>query len=205
MTDAPAQPPARDLLTRFRDREIVHPASREAWRAWLAEHHASSPGVWLARWPRDTGSPSLDYEAIVEEALCFGWIDGQLVKLPDGRRAHRLTPRSRRSGWSRSNRERVERLTAEGLMTDAGRAVVADAQARGTWLSQEAAENLEEPMALTAALDANARARAGWDAYPASLRRGLIWWVTSAKRDETRTRRIGRITGLAERGERPNF
>jgi uncharacterized protein YdeI (YjbR/CyaY-like superfamily) len=205
VTDAPAQPPARDLITRFRERDVVHPASRVAWRAWLAEHHASSPGIWLARWPRDSGAPSLDYEAIVEEALCFGWIDGQLVKLPDGRHAHRLTPRSKRSGWSRSNRERVERLSAQGRMTDAGLAAVADAKARGTWLSQEAAENLRQPPTLVAALDANARARAGWDAYPASLRRGLIWWVTSAKRDETRDRRVARIVGLAERGERPNF
>lgn len=202
MTD-PAQP-APELVATFRDRAVVHPGTREAWRAWLAEHHASSPGIWLARWPRDTGRPSLDYEAIVEEALCFGWIDGQLVKLPDGRRAHRLTPRSRRSGWARSNRERVERLIAEGRMTDAGLAVVADAKARGTWLSQEAAENLAEPPALVAALRANARARAGWDAYPASLRRGLIWWVTSAKRDETRARRVARILESAERGERPN-
>jgi uncharacterized protein YdeI (YjbR/CyaY-like superfamily) len=208
VSDSPGpqpHPPSDAPADAFRGRSVVHPESREAWRAWLAEHHATSRGVWLAKWPRETGHPALDYEAIVEEALCFGWIDGQIVKLPDGRPAHLVTPRSRRSGWSRSNRDRVERLVADGRMSAAGLAAVADARTRGTWTMQEAAEHLEEPTALGRALEASPRARAGWDAYPPSLRRGLIWWVISAKRDATRERRVATIIGLAEKGERPAF
>ncbi len=125
--------------------------------------------------------------------------------LGDGRQAQLLTPRRPRSGWARSNKERVERLIAEGRMTDAGMAVVRAAQADGTWSMQDAAEALIEPDELAAALDARPDARRQWDAFPRSPRRALIWWVMSARRPETRTRRVAQIVDEAAQGRRANF
>ncbi|MDP9468286.1 MAG: YdeI/OmpD-associated family protein [Chloroflexota bacterium] len=186
-------------------RPLVHPGSRAAWRAWLAEHHASVDGVWLARWTKASGRATLTYEAIVEEALCFGWIDGLVHTLNDGRQAQLLTPRRPGSGWARSNKDRVERLIAAGRMADAGLAAIRAAHANGSWSMQDAAEALIEPTELAAALDANPEARRQWDAFPRSPRRALIWWVMSAKRPETRDRRVAQIVSEAAEGRRANY
>jgi uncharacterized protein YdeI (YjbR/CyaY-like superfamily) len=188
----------------YRGRALLHPESIEEWRAWLSEHHRVINGAWLARWTKSSGRNSLDYGQVVEEALCFGWIDGLVNSLPDGRQAHLLTPRRAGSGWSRSNKERVERLTGEGRMTAAGLAVIDAAKADGSWTSLDDAEALIEPVALAAALDAVPSARQHWDRFSASTRRALIWWVTSAKRDETRARRVTIIVSEAEQGRRAN-
>ena len=189
----------------YRGRPLVHPESREAWRAWLAEHHATVDGVWLARWTKASGGESVSYDAIVEEALCYGWIDGVLNRLDDGRHAQLLTPRRPGSGWARSNKERFERLIADGRMTEAGMAVIRAAKADGSWSMQDAAEALIEPPELAAALDARPEARRHWDAFPKSPRRALIWWVMSAKRPETKARRVAQIVDEAAQGRRAGF
>jgi len=189
----------------YRGRPLVHPETIAEWRSWLAEHHADTDGVWLATWKRASGKTPLDYGAIVEEALCFGWIDGLVNTLPDGRQAQLLTPRRRGSGWSGSNKERVQRLVADGRMTEAGMRVIDAAKADGSWSMQDAAEALIEPAELKAALDANSEARQQWDAFPRSPRRALIWWVMSAKRPETRDRRVATIVSEAAQGRRANY
>ena len=189
----------------YRGRPLIHPESIPEWRRWLAEHHADTNGVWLAGWKRASGKPSLDYGQIVEEALCFGWIDGLVNTLEDGRQAQLLTPRRKGSGWSRSNKERVERLIADGRMTEAGMRVIESAKADGSWSLLDASEALIEPDELKAALDANREARRQWDAFPKSPRKALIYWVTSAKRPETRERRVTRIVEEAAQGRRANF
>jgi uncharacterized protein YdeI (YjbR/CyaY-like superfamily) len=189
----------------YRGRPLVHPRSIAEWRRWLAKHHADTDGVWLATWKRASGKTPLDYGAIVEEALCFGWIDGLVNTLEDGRQAQLLTPRRRGSGWSRSNKERIERLLADGRMTDAGMRVIDAARADGSWTLLDASEALLEPPELSAALDANPAARRQWDAFPRSPRKALIFWVTSAKRPETRLRRVTTIVGEAAKGRRANY
>ena len=186
-------------------RPLLHPETIAAWRDWLSRHHRDSDGVWLARWTKASGRTPLDYGAVVEEALCFGWIDGLTHSLGDGRQAHLLTLRRRGSGWSRSNKERVERLIADGRMAEAGLAAIEAAKADGSWTSLDAAEALIEPEELADALDANPEARRQWDAFPRSPRRALIWWVTSAKRPETRARRVATIVSEAAVGRRANF
>jgi len=188
----------------YRGRPLIHPRTIAAWRDWLMKHHQDTDGVWLARWKRASGRIPLDYAQIVEEALCFGWIDGVTNTLDDGRQAQLLTPRRRGSGWSPSNKERVERLVADGRMTDAGMRVIEAARADGSWSMQDAAEALIEPVELAAALDANPEARRHWDRFPRSPRRALIWWVMSAKRPETRQRRVTTIVDEAEKGRRAN-
>jgi uncharacterized protein YdeI (YjbR/CyaY-like superfamily) len=193
------------MSEQHKGRPLLHPESPEAWRAWLAEHHASVDGVWLARWTKASGRASVAYEAIVEEALCFGWIDGLVHTLGDGRQAQLLTPRRPGSGWARSNKDRVARLIAEGLMTPAGLATVRAAQADGSWSMLDAAEALIEPAELAVALDANPEARRQWDAFQRSPRRALIWWVMSAKRPATRARRVAQIVDEAAQGRRANY
>lgn len=186
-------------------RPLIHPDNREAWRQWLAEHHALIDGVWLARWTKARGRVTLDYDAIVEEALCFGWIDGLVHTLPDGRHAQLVTPRRAGSGWSRSNKDRVERLIADGRMAAAGIAVIEAAKADGSWSMQDAAEALIEPAELAAGLDAVPAARSHWNAFPRSPKRALIWWVMSAKRPQTRARRVETIVNEAAEGRRANY
>jgi uncharacterized protein YdeI (YjbR/CyaY-like superfamily) len=181
---------------------VYHPASRGAWRAWLEAHHETERGVWVASWRRRTGRASVPYPEVVEEALCFGWIDSTVNVLDDDRSLQLVTPRKPRSSWTRLNRERVARMEAAGRMTDAGRRAVAAAQANGWWTLYDTVEDLEEPDDLAAALDDRPRARATWDAFPPSARKGMLWWVVSAARPETRARRIGRIVADAERGHR---
>lgn len=189
----------------YRGRPLIHPESIAEWREWLVQHHQDTDGAWLAGWKRASGRTSLDYGEIVEEALCFGWIDSLVNTLDDGRQAQLLTPRRRGSAWSRSNKERVERLVADGRMTDVGMRVIEAAKADGSWSMQDAAEALIEPAELKAALDGNSEARRHWDAFPKSPRRALIWWVMSAKRPETRQRRVATIVDEAGRGRRANF
>lgn len=188
----------------YRGRPLIHPESIAAWRQWLAEHHATTDGAWLATWKRASGKTPLDYGQIVEEALCFGWIDGVVNTLDDGRLAQLLTPRRRGSAWSSSNKERVARLVADGRMTAAGVRVIEAARADGSWSVQDAAEALIEPPELKDALDANEEARRHWDAFPKSPRRALIWWVMSAKRPMTRDRRVATIVEEAAHGRRAN-
>jgi len=188
----------------YRGRPLIHPKTIDEWRRWLTRHHHDTNGVWLARWKKASGKIPLDYAQIVEEALCFGWIDGVTNTLDDGRQAQLLTPRRRGSGWSPSNKERVERLVADGRMTDAGMRVIEAARADGSWSMQDAAEALIEPPELASALDASPEARRHWDAFPRSPRRALIWWVMSAKRSETRQRRVTTIVEEASQGRRAN-
>jgi uncharacterized protein YdeI (YjbR/CyaY-like superfamily) len=199
----------RGPLAEHRGRPLIQPPDRAAWRAWLEEHHASTDGAWVARWSRASGrsqsDPTVDYDALVEEALCFGWIDGVVNRLPDGRQAQLVTPRRRGSGWASSNKQRVERLVADGRMTPAGQAVIDAARADGSWSMQDAAEALLEPPELAAALDAVPAARQAWDSFPRSPRRALIWWVMSARRQETRQRRVAAIVAEAAEGRRANF
>jgi uncharacterized protein YdeI (YjbR/CyaY-like superfamily) len=181
---------------------IYHAEAREAWRAWLAAHHAATSGVWLASWKRGTGWPAVPYEEAVEEALCFGWIDSTVNTLDEARGLQLMTPRRPRSGWTRLNRERVARLEAEGRMTEAGRRAVEVAKENGWWSLYDAVEDLVEPDDLAGALDAVPRARAHWDTFPPSARKQMLWQVISAAKPSTRARRIAKIVADAEQGRR---
>ncbi len=184
------------------DFPIYHAETRAQWRSWLEGNHDAAPGVWLCSWRAPTGRPRCPYPEVVEEALCFGWIDSTVNLLDDDRGLQLVTPRKPKSTWTRLNRRRVAKMEASGLMTDAGRHAVEVAEANGWWTIYDPVEDLLEPDALAAALDANADARAAWDAFPASARKMMLWWVISAARDDTRTRRITAIVAKAAVGER---
>jgi uncharacterized protein YdeI (YjbR/CyaY-like superfamily) len=184
--------------------ERFHPPDRAAWRGWLAANHATAAGVWLVTFKKATGRPRVEYAEAVEEALCFGWVDSLARRIDDERSRLLFTPRKRGSGWSRPNKERVERLLAAGLMTPAGLVVVEAARADGSWSALDDVENLVEPGDLRAALDADPEARRNWDGFPRSARRGILEWISTAKRAETRAKRVEETARLAAQGIRAN-
>jgi uncharacterized protein YdeI (YjbR/CyaY-like superfamily) len=171
----------------------VSPTSRTAWRAWLQKHHAASPGVWLLLAKKRSGLRSPSYTDAVEEALCFGWIDGLLNPLDDKRYKQLFTPRKPKSAWAASNKARVARLTEQGLMAPAGRRAVEIAQANGSWGALDHVEALDVPPDLQRALHRNAAAKRQWAACTAGHRKQFLYWLANARREETRVRRIGQI------------
>jgi len=186
-------------------REIVEVRDRAAWRRWLVERHEQREAIWLVFHKKTSDGASPSYEEAVEEALCFGWIDSTVNRLDERRMLQLFAPRKPRSTWSRSNRERVARLERDGLLAPAGRAAIEVAQANGSWTALEAVERLEEPPDLAAALDADAAAREHWNGFSPSSRKAILWWVASAKRPETRARRIEQTARMAARGLRAQF
>jgi uncharacterized protein YdeI (YjbR/CyaY-like superfamily) len=178
--------------------------ARAELRAWLERHHATSRGVWVVRWKKDSGHPWVSTADLSEEALCFGWVDSQPRSL-DGERSQLLvTPRKPRSSWSRVNRDRIARLEAAGLMAPAGRQAVAIAKSNGSWSALDAVENLEEPPDLVAALDALPAARAYWDTFPRSTKRAILEWIGPAKSQQTRDKRVSTTVSEAAQGRRAN-
>ncbi len=177
--------------------------SRDAWRAWLMEHHATSPGVWLVTWKRGSGHPVLEYDDVVEELLCVGWIDGQTGSVDAERRRLYVSPRRPKGVWARTNKERVERLAAAGLLLPAGIAAIERAKTNGAWEALDAVDALELPADLVAALDAAPGARATWESFSPSVRRMGLGWVLAAKRPETRAARVSDVADSASRGLKP--
>lgn len=188
----------------FDEAPEVEPADRDTWRHWLEANHATARGVWLVGWRPSSGRTSVTYEAAVEEALCFGWVDSRGGKVDERRTKLYFAPRRPGSGWARSNKERVERLTAAGRMAPAGIRSVERAKDDGSWTILDAVERLELPDDLRVALDAHPPARPHWDAFPRSAKRALLVWVVTAKRDETRARRIEETAIAAQRNEHAN-
>ena len=184
------------------DVERVHPHDRAAWRAWLAENHTAKTGVWLVTWRPSSGMPVLSYEDAVLEALAVGWVDSKGARLDDRRTMLYFAPRRRGSSWSRPNKQRIERLRAEGLMRPAGEAAVLAAQADGSWSRLDEVEDLIVPPDLAEALAAHTGARQNWDAFPRSPRRAMLEWIVLAKRPETRAARIRSVADAAARTAR---
>jgi uncharacterized protein YdeI (YjbR/CyaY-like superfamily) len=176
--------------------------SRDAWREWLSANHATSAGVWLVTWKSRTGRPTFPYEEAVEEALCFGWIDGQRGRGEEERIFQWFAPRRPKSTWARSNKERVARLEAAGLMAPAGLAAVERARANGSWDALDDIDNLVVPPDLAAALAERPGARDNWAGCSPSSRRMALAWVTQVKSPEIRAWRVARVADQVARGER---
>ena len=182
----------------------VHPKTRREWRAWLEKNHAQTEGVWLVTYKKATGKPRLEYDESVEEALCFGWVDSKPGKLDDERSMLYFAPRKPGSNWSKPNKDRVARLLEAGLMRPAGLEKVEAAKRDGTWTALDGVEALEIPEDLGRALDALPNARAFFEAFPRSVKRGILEWILNAKKPETRANRIEETATLANENKRAN-
>lgn len=176
--------------------------SRAGWREWLEANHGTSTGVWAVTFRKGSGGPIVRYEELVEEALCFGWVDSRGGKLDERRTMLRFTPRKAGSKWSRPNKERVARLEAASLIGPAGVASIDSAKADGSWTALDDVENLVVPEDLAAAFEAHPGSAENWEGFPRSPKRGILEWVVSAKRPETRSKRVEETAALAAKGER---
>lgn len=182
----------------------VHPKTLAEWRKWLVENHARTEGVWLVSYKKATGKLRFDFNEAVEEALCFGWIDSKGNKVDDERSMVWFTPRKQGTGWSRINKERIERLIETGRMSAAGRAKVEAAKQDGSWNALDAVEALEIPSDLEKAFSKNKTARGYFEAFPRSVKRAILEWISCAKRPETRAKRIEETVTKAEQNIRAN-
>lgn len=182
----------------------IHPKTRAAWRTWLNAHCTQNEGVWLISFKKATGKQRLDYNAAVEEALCFGWVDSRPNTVDEERSMLWFAPRRAGTGWSRLNKRRVEKLIAAELMMPAGLAKVEAAQRDGSWYALDGIEALEIPADLNKALAAHTRAKRYFQAFPRSVKRGILQWIASAKKAETRARRITETVASAAKNIRAN-
>jgi uncharacterized protein YdeI (YjbR/CyaY-like superfamily) len=177
---------------------------RDAWREWLQENHAMAKEAWVIILKKYTTRSGISYEEALEEALCFGWIDGLVRSVDDETFTLRFSPRKARSIWSEGNKRRVERLIEEGRMTEAGMAAIRQAKENGEW--DKAAEREDTsmlPSDLEEALQRDGRIWLEWESLAPSRKKQYIYWITSAKTEETQQRRIQETVRLvAERGAR---
>lgn len=182
--------------------KTLYVADREAWRAWLEENHARETEVWLVYYKKHTNRPRIPYDDAVEEALCFGWIDSTVRRLDEERFLQRFTPRKDASNWSESNRRRLRKLIAEGRMTEAGLSKVAEGVLDAPPAPKPPKRELEVPAFITDALAKKRKALENFNGLAPSYRREFVAWVTDAKREETRERRLKESVRLLSEGKR---
>ena len=184
-----------------------HPKSLKAWRTWLEKNHAREKGIWLVYYKKETGKRAFSYDESVEEALCFGWIDSLPRTLDQERSMLKFTVRKPKSVWSELNKQRVERLIREKKMTPAGLQSIAIAKANGSWdtlsKTDEQARTGEIPDDLRAALSKNKTALEVFTAFPPSCRKQFLFWIDSAKREETRKSRIAQTVLMSAAKKKP--
>jgi uncharacterized protein YdeI (YjbR/CyaY-like superfamily) len=185
--------------------ETFKAADRDSWRRWLEGHGGEKTVIWLLIAKKGTGVASLSYDEAVEEALCFGWIDGQANRFDETFYAVRFTPRKPGSVWAETNVARVEKMIREGRMTEAGLTLVEEAKRRGTWDDAAAVSGRLEvtPPDLEEALAADPQAAERWRTWAPSHRRQYVYWVLDAKRPETRARRIAEVVRRSAAALRP--
>lgn len=188
----------------FKGAALVHCETRAAWRRWLAAHHTQREGIWLASWKTATGKPRMSYDEIVEEALCFGWVDSKPSLLDTERSALWLAPRKPRSAWSKLNKARVAKLIREKRMAPAGLAKVEAAKKAGLWEALDAVEALTVPPDLAKAFAANRAAKAQFEKFAPSSKKIILGWIATAKKPETRANRIAETVRLAAQGIKAN-
>jgi uncharacterized protein YdeI (YjbR/CyaY-like superfamily) len=183
--------------------KTVHVKNRAEWRAWLATNHDKETEVWLVYYNKKSGRASVDYEASVEEALCYGWIDSIIKKLDETKYARKFTPRKDDSKWSPSNIKRVKKLLNEGLMTEHGLQRVEVAKRSGKWDGPAQRPELSYEMhpEFARALDSNKRAKETFENLAPTYQKQYLRWVDVAKQPETRQKRIEESIRLLAEGK----
>ena len=176
----------------------IQPKTRAEWRVWLEENHAKLKGVWLITYKKSSGLQELTYEEAVQEAVCFGWIDSKGNKLDDQRTMLWYSPRKPGAGWSKSNKERVERLLAEGLIAPAGLAKIEAAKNDGSWTALDDVEARIIPPDLEKAFTDFPNSKENFGKFPSSTRRTILLWISTAKTAGTRAKRIEETARLAQ-------
>jgi len=185
------------------DLPILPFASKKKWTDWLAKQHDKSPGVWLKIAKRDSGIASVTYDEALESALCYGWIDGQKKGFDDKYWLQKFTPRGPKSIWSKINTEKVERLIESGEMRPAGLKSIEAAKNDGRWDAAYASQkNISIPDDFHSALDENKKAKAFFETLKSAERYSFLFRIQTAKKAETRAKRIQQFIEMLERNEK---
>ena len=186
--------------------QTKHFVQRDHWRQWLKKHHSTNKELWLIFYKKHTKKKGLPYDHAVEEALCFGWIDGIMKRVDEEKYVLRFSPRRKRSIWSESNKKRVSKMISEGKMTPAGKVLVEQAKESGEWDKASSREIPEVPPDLKKALAENPKAEENFNNFaPSSYKKQYLWWIETAKREETRERRIQEVVKRAEQNRKPGI
>ena len=181
----------------------LYVTNRDEWRGWLSENHATEAGIWLVFYKKETSKPTITYEAAVEEAICFGWIDSIIKKIDAARYARKFTPRSDKSKWSQLNKKRANKMIKQGRMAEVGLAKIKTAKKTGLWAKDPRPRiSLDVPSEFAEALARNKKAKESFDKLAPSYRKYYIGWITIAKRPETKKRRIAESIALLEKGKK---
>ncbi len=191
-------------LVSIQDREYLEVSTSSELFAWLKKNHSSSPGLWVVTHKKASGKPAPTYEETVRAALCFGWVDSVPGKVDDLRSKLYISPRKPKSAWSQANKQRIEDLIANGLIQPAGLKVVEVAKASGAWSLIDSAQNTEIPTDLADAFDNLPGSSKNFEAFPKGVRKQNLEWITQAKTDVTRQKRILETATLAQQNVRAN-
>lgn len=187
----------------YQDLPIQPFATLPEWHDWLAEHHGSSKGIWVKIAKKTSGITTINYDQALEEALCYGWIDGQKRSFDEKYFLQKFTPRRLKSIWSKRNIGIVDQLIKDGRMQPAGQAAIYAAKTDGRWeQAYDSPSNMTIPEDLQAALDANPKAKAFYDTLNKTNTYAILWRVQTAKKPETRAARIEKLVAMLERGEK---
>lgn len=186
------------------DHERVQVESAEELRRWLRDHHDREESIWLVTWNKASGRPTVAYDDIVDQCLCYGWIDSAVRKLDAERSMLRLSPRNPKSNWSGTNKRKVARLEKAGLMRAPGRRMVELAKGCGTWTFLDDVERLELPPDLVERFERAPGARTLFERFPDSSKRGILEWIKTARTGTTRAKRIAETVEKAARNVKAN-
>ena len=183
--------------------EKFYPKSRQEWREWLQDNHDKKQSVWLIYYKKKSNIPTVIYSEAVDEALCFGWIDSKSKPIDEHKFMQFFSRRKPNSVWSRVNKEKIERLTNEGLMTKAGYEIIEIAKQNGSWTILDEAEALVIPDDLDKEFQKRKNAKEYFLSLSRSDKRNILQWLVLAKRQETREKRIAEIVELADKNQKP--
>jgi len=192
-------------MMKFEDQlGTIYVIDRQAWREWLSQNHLTLPGIWLVYYKVKSGKPSVRYSEAVKEALCFGWIDSKVKSLDAERYQQIFTPRKPKSVWSKLNKQYIEELIQAELMREVGLQKINVAKQNGSWTALDDIEALVIPIDLQQALASNATANQNFQAFSNSSKKNILSWIASAKRLETRLKRIEQTLALAVQNRSPS-
>ena len=181
----------------------LYVTNRDQWREWLSENHATKAGIWLVFYKKETSRPTIAYEAAVEEALCFGWIDSIIKKIDAAKYVRKFTPRTDKSKWSQLNKKRANKMIKQGRMTEIGRAKIKEAKKTGLWDKDARPQiSFDIPPEFAKALARNKKADECFSKLAPSYRKHYIGWIAVAKRPETKKRRIEESIAMLEKGQK---
>jgi uncharacterized protein YdeI (YjbR/CyaY-like superfamily) len=184
-------------------KKYLYTANRKDWRQWLKKNHANKSEIWLVYYKKHTGKERITYNDAVEEALCFGWIDSIIGRIDDEKYAQKFTPRKDKSNWSESNKKRVKALISQKKMTEAGLVKIKKAKETGKW---DKGISFPEMRILHPdfknELDKNPKAKENFEHYAPSYKKNIIGWISAAKKEETRFKRIREAIGILEKNQK---